>query len=870
MASQLSVPFKGFTGVNTQSDIYAQSNLTDLQRLYWVGQTLRGAPATTHNIFTTFTLPGPIDTRQWQHAFALVAAASDALCSVIIEVNHIPQRRVLSQPPAALELVDLTAVSNPTTAWESWLAQRQQRGLNWQHSLYDSALVQLTPAQFIWYLNLHHLIADATSIFLIYEQVTAVYEQLLQNVVPVLALPTFASYIANKQHYQASSRHSRDQQYWQQKVAAHNHANTHHPKRSQQAATHHRLTIDLGAERSQKLRALARHEAAVSLTPDASLLNIIAALVAVHQYQFNGRSQLSAVAVLHDRPTAACKQTIGPLMEMCPLLVSLPKTDNFLTLLHHVRQDVQQMLIHYRYGSEIARQNQQFDVMLNFARRPALTFQGKAVSHEIIPPFSSSEPLTLHIHELAETNSFLLMFDYHADAFTTAQRQQSLDSFLTLLDNVLAHPERPLTFSPIIASPTPALTPPQPRPITPPRSPEEQQLQRIWQHVLGTDGFGVHDNFFDLGGESWQAMSLCAEIEKVTGHYLPIGTLLQANTIADMAAVLRQQETTWSPVIPIQAGSHEKRPFFCIPGAAGNTLAIDRIARHLSPQQPVYTFLLPGLTDGQTPSPHIPDIAAYYVQAIRQVQANGPYLLGGFSAGSTVALEVAQQLQAAGEAVAALVVMDMPVQSPHFAWVRRGTRLAARLLRLRPTQEERLFLRLRDSWHRGNYWFKRELRGFAARQIKQWRALWQMAGAERQTQWRRLWQNPRLAWAAAETSLPPTDPSLPAYVPPPNTDMDGSALSDPRVFAIFKMNEHAVKMYIPRPFAGRVLLLRCPLGYGRADLRLPDPLLGWGKVARDGVEVHEIPAPGHMAMTREPYVRMVSQHLQQYLDKINQ
>ncbi len=46
---------------------------------------------------------------------------------------------------------------------------------------------------------------------------------------------------------------------------------------------------------------------------------------------------------------------------------------------------------------------------------------------------------------------------------------------------------------------------------------------------------------------------------------------------------------------------------------------------------------------------------------MRQVQPQGPYLLGGFSGGGLIAWEIARQLEAAGEAVPLLVLLDTPV-----------------------------------------------------------------------------------------------------------------------------------------------------------------------------------------------------------------
>jgi thioesterase domain-containing protein len=56
-------------------------------------------------------------------------------------------------------------------------------------------------------------------------------------------------------------------------------------------------------------------------------------------------------------------------------------------------------------------------------------------------------------------------------------------------------------------------------------------------------------------------------------------------------------------------------------------------------------------------------IASYHLQEIRQVQAHGPYFLGGYSLGGVIAFETAQQLRAAGEEVALLVCLTPTTQS---------------------------------------------------------------------------------------------------------------------------------------------------------------------------------------------------------------
>ena len=84
----------------------------------------------------------------------------------------------------------------------------------------------------------------------------------------------------------------------------------------------------------------------------------------------------------------------------------------------------------------------------------------------------------------------------------------------------------------------------------------ESQLVRIWETVLRKRGIGVHDSFWDLGGNSLTALRLMRKVEQIAGQNLPITTLLQVPTISEMAALLRQSTGAkkWSSLVVIQPG----------------------------------------------------------------------------------------------------------------------------------------------------------------------------------------------------------------------------------------------------------------------------------------------------------------------------
>jgi thioesterase domain-containing protein len=115
-------------------------------------------------------------------------------------------------------------------------------------------------------------------------------------------------------------------------------------------------------------------------------------------------------------------------------------------------------------------------------------------------------------------------------------------------------------------------------------------------------------------------------------------------------------------LIPFQT-SGSRRPFFYmhVHWIGGAFYGFD-LAHDLGPDQPLY-IIDPYKFDGLSVPPTIGSMAAAYVQCIRAVQPEGPYLLGGFCAGGLLAYEVSQQLRAAGQAVDLLVLID-PMAGP--------------------------------------------------------------------------------------------------------------------------------------------------------------------------------------------------------------
>ncbi|HEU5022043.1 MAG TPA: amino acid adenylation domain-containing protein, partial [Bryobacteraceae bacterium] len=193
----------------------------------------------------------------------------------------------------------------------------------------------------------------------------------------------------------------------------------------------------------------------------------------------------------------------------------------------------------------------------------------------------------------------------------------------------------------------------------------ESRLLGIWRSILERQSIGRDSDFFEVGGSSILAARLFARIEKQLGKDLPLSTLLQAPTVAKLAAIIRDTgwKAPWGTLVPIcTAGS--KPPLFMVHAIGGNIVGFHSLGSCFGGDQPVYGIQARGLDGVEEVATSVEAMAADYIRAIRSVQPNGPYRIGGFSAGGVVAYEMARQLQAEGEETALLALLDTQMGTP--------------------------------------------------------------------------------------------------------------------------------------------------------------------------------------------------------------
>jgi thioesterase domain-containing protein/acyl carrier protein len=380
----------------------------------------------------------------------------------------------------------------------------------------------------------------------------------------------------------------------------------------------------------------------------------------------------------------------------------------------------------------------------------------------------------------------------------------------------------------------------------PPQNVLERQLVKIWEEVLNLQPIGLKDNFFDLGGNSLLAVRLMSKLEQLLGEKLPLATIFRAPTIEQLLRLLQQEVRSlfYSSLIEIQP-SGSKPPLFFVHPAGGHVFRFLDMAHLLGPDQPFYGLQSQGLEDQREPFTEIDAMASHYIKALRAVQPNGPYSLGGWSMGGVVAFEMARQLQANGQKIALLAMVD--TQSPNTE--EKSTDDSNATLLIQYAQDFGL---------------------------------------------------PLPALISASEHLPQLDPEVQlsyvfqqvsaAGILPPGIDLHQLH----RLFRVFRANVRAMQSYVPDPGSVQVTLFKATdkLEFPTRTIRVihflsklswrkilrlrkiikqalddrRDQTMGWGKVAGKGVEVHEI-SGNHYSMMARPNLDPLAERLKACLEE---
>ena len=359
-----------------------------------------------------------------------------------------------------------------------------------------------------------------------------------------------------------------------------------------------------------------------------------------------------------------------------------------------------------------------------------------------------------------------------------------------------------------------------------PETPSEEKMLAIWENALGRKGIGVEDNFFDIGGHSLLAARMMTEVEVQFGVPIPLVELLEKPTIRQLSEAITNSgwKPSWKSVVSMKASGNQQ-PLFLIHAIGGDILSYRRLVKRLQDlDRPIYGVRAQGLGGVAEPFDNIPDMAAFYLNEIRETQSSGPYFIGGYSFGGTVAYEIAQQLLASGEKVAFLAMFDTVVLQNLPDELRPGKLLMAyeQICRI---------------------WFV----------IKKWLGLRMSKKLEYFNKAKKVISDFFVARFTKKKFINPNE----------QKDYERWLRKPPAFQKIEEKNNKALITYIAAPYPGRITLFKARQREW-SEMVNPEPL--WRKLAGGGLDVYVCDG-SHGTILLNPYVESLASELEEALDR---
>jgi phthiocerol/phenolphthiocerol synthesis type-I polyketide synthase E len=352
-----------------------------------------------------------------------------------------------------------------------------------------------------------------------------------------------------------------------------------------------------------------------------------------------------------------------------------------------------------------------------------------------------------------------------------------------------------------------------------PRNETEQKIAAVWQQFLSLEQIGIHDDFFDLGGSSFTAGQLLIQLRNILQADVSLQSFLNARTIAELAGLIdtcpatpktvdaQDRPEPPSALVKIKDGHNQAQPIFLVHPIDGQVLIYRDLAHGLDGKRPVYAFQAPGLAGEAEPLAQIEAMATHCINAMRTLQPDGPYLLGGASFGGIVAFEMAQQLRARSQGVDLLFLIDAPTSGQPLLALEDDPAIlgfiAENLLKLDRGHVSVNDLRERTLEDQIAYLLERTKNGqeqparFEAAQLWQW-------------------------------------------------------------VHVIKAHQEAVKTYTPHLYPGRLIFFRAQEPWEKEMTCHPEHF--WVDLAGGGIEINPVPG-NHVTMNYQPHVQVIANRL---------
>ncbi|WP_178989425.1 non-ribosomal peptide synthetase [Winogradskyella schleiferi] len=419
---------------------YIETNipLTQSQLLLWMGQKMN-PKSPMYNMAHAFEISGAINEEIFRQSFQDLIDSADVFRITFAENKGIPFQNILKEVQYQLKIEDFSSKNQANL--EETLHQRTEELFDLDQLLFDSVLYKLSDAKYVWFLNLHHLVTDATSSTILFENFSKIYtKHLEQSNNDSVEIPQYKDYLNFERIAANDKEKDAVRLYWKETAKEVSAPPVLYGQTQKENSTlSYRTKVKLGAERIAKLESLSSQPEIRCWTKDLTYFNIFLTALFVYIKRISNEDKLAIGALSHSRVTNAFKKTAGMFVELFPLVTEFSTDDTFMSVYNKVRNETNDYLRNAQPGMANAEASRGFNVVLNYIKANFSEFNGIPTKSTWIHPnhCDPSHHMRCTVYDMDGTGDIELYFDLNAEVFNTNLQQQVPMHLLTILDAFL-------------------------------------------------------------------------------------------------------------------------------------------------------------------------------------------------------------------------------------------------------------------------------------------------------------------------------------------------------------------------------------------------------------------------------------------------
>lgn len=533
------------------------------ERLWAIEQLQHGS--SVHNLRAVFRLQGQLDVAALEKSIQEIVRRQEVLRTSFPAVDGKPVVVIVPELTLEIPKEDLSHLSRDRQQAEIRRIATEEAQKTFdlaKPSLMRVKLVRLSDEEHLLVRTVHHIINDVWSDTILLRELAAIYEAFSAG--KPSPLPELSIQYADFAHFQRKWLKGELLQaqidYWKQQLSGKIPVLQLPTDYSPSSVPSYRgaaQILVLSQNLTEALKSLSHREG-------VSLFVILLAAYQTLLYQYSGQEDIIVCSPLACRNRPETKKLLGYFSNIVLLKINFGNNPTFRELIGRVSkvtlgaQEHQQLpfqMLADTLGIPGATLSRTMFTLQNVLSQPE-ELGGLKVSLQEMEEGMANFDLSVSFKEKGE--QLVGVVRYKTDLFKESTILEILDSFESLVTDMVSDPDRHLSELPILRkakSEQAAENLSQPA-YVPPQKEIEHTIAAIWQEVLQVEKIGIHANFFDVGGRSLAMIRVYNKLREIFAGEISVVELFKYPTIGGMAEYLSQSAIGVSPSSQLPATTH--------------------------------------------------------------------------------------------------------------------------------------------------------------------------------------------------------------------------------------------------------------------------------------------------------------------------